>query len=134
MNKIVLSPQTNQGIMRIVKERMRQVLEEKFTAQHDDEHDHGELAKAAVCYASPLPIYVASELTKGFQFSDPWPWSSRWDKRMQYGENRVKRSFRPTHPCSCSLDERIDLLTKAGALIAAEIDRLLRIRERTERE
>jgi hypothetical protein len=42
-----------EAVARIVDERTRQTRAEGYTAAHDDEHDEGELAKAAVCYAIP---------------------------------------------------------------------------------
>ena len=53
------------------------------------------------------------------RFVDPWPrsWVEDWDKRL------------PTRDPRDVSDERIRELEKAGALIAAEIDRLLRKRK-----
>ena len=47
----------------IKKERERQISEEGWTAEHDDEHINGELVLAAICYAFP-DLY-----SKGY-----WPW------------------------------------------------------------
>lgn len=86
------------GIELIAEERKRQVEEEGWTAEHDAEHDAGELAVAGVCYAMN-----ASRLFKNSNFyMSWWPWDKVW--------------WRPTND--------IRDLTKAGALIAAEIDRL----------
>ena len=122
------------GAQLIIEERQRQIKEEGWTAKHDDRHNHDELAWAAVCYAAPAEV-TASEVTfvgqwncncrsvdecwctsfpKTFQdFDDPWPWEDDWDKRDKH--------------------DRIRCLVIAGALIAAEIDRLKRI-EGTEDE
>lgn len=90
------------GIARISAERARQIGGEGWSAAHDDEHAEGEMAWAAVCYAAPGKVYrVASGPY------DPWPWERHWDKRTKH--------------------DRIRQLTIAGALIAAEIDRLLRV-------
>jgi hypothetical protein len=109
------------GIERIAAERQRQVEREGWTPKHDDKHDSDELSLAAIAYASPLPVKVeayiippcgcrsAGECHHVFgkkKWIDPWPWESEWDKRKQ-------------HP-------RLRRLEIAGALIAAEIDRLLR--------
>lgn len=89
------------GIEEIANERKRQIEVEGWTPEHDDEHICGELAHAAACYAYPNRIkrldYVG------------WPedWSLDWYKPTP--ENRIKE------------------LAKAGALIAAEIDRLKRL-------
>jgi hypothetical protein len=94
------------GIERIAAERNRQIEEERFTAEHDDRYNrYGELVDAAICYAMTeeqrqrRPNPIASE------FEILWPWSS--------GE------WKPAP------EDRIRELEKAGALVAAEIDRLL---------
>ena len=43
----------SEGIRLIAAERQRQVDVEGWTPAHDDEHDEGELAIAAACYAAP---------------------------------------------------------------------------------
>ena len=94
------------GIDLITDERNRQIKVEGWTKEHDKEHSNDTLALAAVCYAIP------SELRK-YEY-DPmqkeripffWPWEKSYWKPSP--ENRIKE------------------LVKAGALIAAEIDRLL---------
>lgn len=102
------------GVERIAAERKRQIEEEGFDHEHDVTHVFGELAVAASCYAAPEPIYVKREVRHDLIITDPWPWSDEWDKR---------------HKVKPSLDQRIRDLEKAGALIAAEIDRLLRDKE-----
>jgi len=95
----------------IVEERQRQIEGEGWNARHDDTHDSGELARAAACYALPpqirelntLPLLSARRKTLTECL---WPWDGRW--------------WKP------SRDDRIRELTKAGAMIAAEIDRLQR--------
>lgn len=97
---------TRTGAQRIADERQRQIEKEGWSPEHDDEHDEGQLAWAAACYAAPEAIFGMH----GRATFDPWPWPAD-DKRP--GPN-----FTPA--------ERIRELEKAGALIAAEIDRLLR--------
>jgi hypothetical protein len=114
----------------IAEERLRQVEAEGWSAEHDDEHDDGSLALAAVCYASPERIYVRRDYARGQAYNDPWPWSEPggWDKRFAYGERRINPGNVVPDPATFTAAERIDLLVKAGALIAAEIDRLMRAR------
>ena len=90
------------GIAIIARERARHV-QEGFDADHDEEHDTGGLAMAAACYATP-PWERDRRLTVGMR-PVGWPWSADW--------------WKP------SPDDRVRELAKAGALIAAEIDRLL---------
>lgn len=114
------------GVDRIATERQRQIEKEDWTPEHDDEHDDGSLALAAVCYAAPTTLLVPYG---GHSYRDPWPesWDDYWDKRTQYGSSRSTPSDGVLpDPQTYTDQERIDLLTKAGALIAAEIDRLLR--------
>ena len=86
------------GIELIAEERQRQIEVEGWTAEHDKQHDFSQLAFAAAAYA--LPDYCK---TKDFKRTHLWPWDSR--------------AWKPS-------DDRVKELTKAGALIAAEIDRL----------
>ena len=87
------------GVALIVADRVRQIIEEGWTPEHDARHGRSELVDAAVCYAlaakSPNPGY-----TPGL-----WPWGLEWWKPVKD-------------------DGGIRNLVKAGALIAAEIDRL----------
>lgn len=112
------------GIERIAAERQRQIEVEGWTPEHDDEHDDGDLAMAAVCYAAPESIYrhgerqVQINSSRGIgdcyqydfktvtDYHDPWPWDEEDDKRGKHDEMRR--------------------LVIAGALIVAEIDRLER--------
>lgn len=116
------------GTELIAKERQRQVNEEGWTAEHDDEHIDCSLALAAICYAAPVKIYILDWRAAGPCFFDPWPdsWDRGYDKRSEYGERRENPSNSVPDPATYTMKERLDLLVKAGALIAAEIDRLHR--------
>jgi len=108
------------GAELIAAERKRQIEAEGWTPEHDDDHDGGELALAACCYATPIPLYRKSDRPLAhniIQFYDPWPWDDGWDKRKRGGNV-------PRIPDSNA--ERVRMLVKAGALVAAEIDRLQR--------
>jgi len=107
------------GIDRIAIERMRQITGEGYDGKHDDEHDDGSLALAAACYSASAAgkrIYVKSDFASSIVFEDPWPWEDAADRRP-YDGNVLKAPDE---------DISIRLLEKAGALIAAEIDRRLR--------
>lgn len=90
------------GAGRILAERRRQVIEERYLPDHDEAHDAGELGDAAVCYAvaAAMPRELRGDVP------DAWPWDTRWWKPV---------------------DDEVRMLVKAGALIAAEIDRLLKL-------
>lgn len=103
------------GAELIAQERARQVNSEGWTQFHDEMHCRDELALAAACYALPkrrrrfveivIPGGTRSPNTTA-KVPSLWPWDAEW--------------WKPT-------DDRIRELTKAGALIAAEIDRLQRL-------
>lgn len=99
------------GLALIAAERERQVSGEGFNDQYDDRWEKDELAWAAASYAVPNDSAVRRvELEDGwakFTLSPTWPWMPDDDKRLK--------------------GTRVQNLTKAGALIAAELDRLLRI-------
>ena len=85
------------GATLIQKERQRQIESEVWTPEHDDKHTTFELSRAAVCYVfSVVNIYSVANW---------WPWEWNWWKTSS---NPIRN------------------LVKAGALIAAEIDRLQR--------
>jgi len=123
----------SKGAELIAKERTRQIDQEGWTIEHDDEHGDGDLAMAACCYAAPVNIFEWRTFANGMAFVDPWPWDVIHDKRYEYGDCREGgvhqgANFVPD-PVTYDDGERLDLLVKAGALIAAEIDRLLRKKE-----
>jgi len=100
------------GVLEIAEERQRQITVKGYTAEHDDTHVDGELARAAIAY-STHSLYGCLQEREQFGFSEAlildtiapwWPW--RDDE------------FKP-------LDQAADL-QRAGAFIAAEIARLKR--------
>lgn len=104
------------GLELIIKERQRQIEVEGWTPEHDDTHIEDELALAAACYAIPELERNYIPTQKGGEIPDLWPWEEKWWK-PEYEPELEKKSTVPG---------RIKELTKAGALIAAEIDRLIR--------
>jgi hypothetical protein len=90
------------GIELIAAERKQQIEEKGFTAEHDDKLDDNTLAYAGAWYALPSQDRIDLEMD-GY---DIWPFDSD-----------------PSEPPI----PRIRELEKAGALIAAEIDKLLRL-------
>jgi len=99
------------GAALIVAERVRQICEEGWTPEHDAGHMPDDLARAATCYAMPSRMrqeiltreYTADTLDKDWPISI-WNWG--------------EECWKPTP------DDRVRELVKAGALIAAEIDRI----------
>ena len=107
------------GVERIAQERIRQINEEGWSSEHDDGHPGGAMARAAACYAAPVSVYSLTQGAAGFHFTDLWPWESR-------GESTTRTRL----VSRAAIDTRIRELEKAGALCAAEIDRLIRRRVR----
>lgn len=91
------------GVIAILQERERQETKEGWTPEHDDEHTSQEIAVAAMGYLSAV-VYPDEEAWTIDEQRPPgdWPWGKSW--------------WKP------DTDRR--MLVKAGALIAAEIDRM----------
>jgi hypothetical protein len=100
----------------IAAERRRQIEVEGWTAEHDAQHLNGELAMAAQAYIDTMrkAVAAASGRLDGelWKLAPPlaWPWDWEW--------------WKPS-------DDPVRNLVKAGALIAAEIDRIVATREKT---
>lgn len=80
-------------------ERQRQIEEEKWTPEHDDEHGQGELADAAAWYATAQHSFS--------MFSLKEIWDPKWFKKEKH--------------------DRKKQLIIAGALLIAELERLERL-------
>lgn len=108
------------GAGRIYAERLRHLREEGFDHHVDDSYKSQHLALAAACYALP---YEAIQRHGSWVFGgtpDGWPWAAKdWKpgRIVDAGDGAP----------GMSIDDRIRELEKAGALCAAEIDRLLRL-------
>lgn len=90
-----------QAWLDVQAERRRQITAEGWTPEHDDEHSHGQMARASACYAlagSSAP----NDGTAALLVSLAWPWDEQWWK-----------------PSTARRD-----LVKACALALAEIERL----------
>lgn len=102
------------GVELIREERRRQVEVEGWTSKHDDTHTDGEMAEAAVCYAL-TPAWREAKLnqpavdTTLIEYLTDGLSLQGWSVKLSPNGDRIRE------------------LTKAGALIAAEIDRLLRV-------
>jgi hypothetical protein len=101
-----LKAPASSGVVLIAAERQRQIDVEGWTPEHDDEHSSSELNRAARFYAKKAQYpesYTDVKAPMG------WPWDTEW--------------WKPS-------PDPIRNLVKAGALIAAEIDRLQRLAAR----
>ena len=95
---------STQGARLIAAERQRQITQEGWAPEHDDDHTDGALLLAAVEYIQHVQHIPDS--------GECWPWA--------------RESWKPSA-------DPIRNLVKAGALIAAEIDRLTRANEAARR-
>lgn len=96
------------GVEMIAAERERQVQSEGWTPEHDDAHVYAELIGAARAYAREAQMNMMGVSVARRRSTVPieWPWEPSW--------------WKPN-------EDPIRDLVKAGALIAAEIDRLQRV-------
>jgi hypothetical protein len=98
------------GAGMIATERLRQKTQEGYSDEHDDEHEFGEIVEAAICYADHAAkrSFLGAKEYRDYESPDEWPWE--WS------------FWKPKTP--------IKDLVRAGALIAAEIDRLKRLKDK----
>ena len=90
------------GIELIAAERERQITAEGWSAAHDAEHDNCELTAAADCYLTSAALTYQGGCGPD-DYQDHWPFDESW--------------WKPS-------GDAVRDLVKAGALIAAEIDRI----------
>ena len=96
----------------IAVERLRQIQAEGWTAEHDDAQVQSQIALAAAAYAfaAQFSAFGTDDWTDekwAKACPDFWPWAPEW--------------WKPSN-------DPVRNLVRAGALIAAEIDRLTRKR------
>lgn len=91
------------GVDLIAKERARQIIDEKRDAKNDDLYAPGLLSRAGGTYA--LAAFENVQM-RPEGIPEGWPWDPAW--------------FKP--------GDTLEMLAKSGALIAAEMDRVLRAR------
>lgn len=92
----------------IAWERKRQIEKEGWSAEHDDEAMLGELARAGACYVVAGVWDVLDRDQTGIRKILGWLWPPTWSVGWWKPKDKKRN------------------LIRAGALIAAEIDRLLR--------
>lgn len=100
------------GIELIAAERQRQIEVEGYSAQHDSQHKATELIYAALAYTEAARVGVANS-----------------ESNLDYSPELVmmyKADMGRNYPFGWDFKPSTDIrdLTKAGALIAAAIDRL----------
>ena len=103
------------GAERIAAERRRQIEEEGWSAEHDVQHKGGDLAVVAALYALAAVDKLHDEVGCD---AWGWLWPENWDERWWKPGDDAE-----TEGMCISDDDAMRCLEKAGALIAAEIDR-----------
>lgn len=96
----------------IAQERRRQVFEKRYNPEHDDAHGDGSLLAAGILLACDVAGLELANVDPP-DLNGPWPDQLCLHVGEKYGGNEVRR------------------LTIAAAMIAAEIDRLIRTKEKT---
>ena len=96
---ILMAIAKHPGVLEDLLERERQIGQEGWTPEHDDEHVDGEMADAAACYAFNSSLLNSNDPPRN------WPWR--------------RESWKPC--------DRRRMLVKARALLLAEIERLERL-------
>lgn len=95
-----------QAWLDVQAERRRQIEAEGWTPENDDAHSHGQMARAAACYAlagSSAP----NDGTAALLVSLAWPWDEQWWKPSTARRDMVKA-------CALALAE-IERLDRAAA-------------------
>ena len=95
---------TYDGAARIAAERRRQIEEEGFRPEIDEQYIFGQLVAGGISYAGAAFNLIHHDEQANATQPESWPWDEAW--------------WKPS-------PDPIRNLEKAGALIAAEIDRLL---------
>lgn len=95
------------GVELITEERQRQISQKGYTLEEDDQWEEGELLRGAESFIEASMWHGEVDFKAHDLDQSPWPYDS---------------PFKTGNPVDAVL-----CLTKAGAMIAAEIDRLQRI-------
>lgn len=104
------------GVQAIYEERLRQIAKLGYSKEHDDAHADEALAFAAASYAIPQGVVVGGLSTDELKGR-----LNPWDIPMFVKEKNFTKE---------EIEKRQRELAKAGALCAAEYDRLERLKSK----
>lgn len=114
------------GAELIAKERQRQIEKEGYTPEHDNQHIEGELAYAAICYANPKKKFIRKR-EQGNLEAPVVKFENGPDGPGEYyvlPETYWPFAIKDWKPV---LGSRLREISKAGAMLAAEGDRIRRM-------
>lgn len=81
----------------VLAERQRQILSEGWTAEHDDDHDYGALARAGAAYAAHATVHFEAQDTRPSIIKGVWqhaiaiwPWDKSWWKPTGFRRDLIK--------------------------------------------
>lgn len=117
---LLTQPFHNDAMRRIQQERFRQVEALGYSLERDDAYVLGELADAASCYAMTIGSRAEVAADGTCNVPDVWPW-----KPVAFTESSTSDDG--------FVDGRLADLARAGALIVAEMERIMRAQFATAR-
>lgn len=109
----------------VLAARSNQVRIKGFTAAHDDKHADGELAVAAALYALPSDLLMTDLVSPALMADPPCLEDLLVEHAFAVGQSCSEADF-PEQGAS-SVFDRINDLAQAGALVLAEMSRLVRL-------
>jgi hypothetical protein len=105
----------------VLAERQRQISDEDWTLEHDNEHGDGSLADAAACYALTDPIHYGGESREFIRDVGRSVGEAIYVKGRAIVPLMWPKSW---NPCWFKPKDRRRDLVRAAALILAEIERI----------
>lgn len=103
----------SKAVLDVLNERARQIGQENYSAEHDDQYQNNELLRAGVGYAEHV-------VARGWVYSDANPEKYQSEEESEFWP-WPSESWKPKNP-------RADLV-RAAALLIAEIERIDRASE-----
>ena len=74
----------------VLAERQRQIHGEGWSAEHDDDHKPGDLARAGAGYAADARRWLGDPMLERPPLPSTWPWGYEWWKPAGFRRDLVK--------------------------------------------
>ncbi len=110
------------GVLTSILEERRSQRSGPYNDDHDDQHENGELARFAAAMVIPEPLYRLTD-PKTLNFVSVLP-----IEEVPEGDGDGGKEYRPWKVPVPKDKDRVDLYIKAAAVLVAEVERLLRVR------